>query len=123
MKQPSGGVSATPDLKHFVAAEAELAHLRQEHGLPQEKHGRLWHLLDRVLLHRQQRQKRLCNKASYLKLCLLGIVGAHRFYEGRWGLGLLYLATCWSGFSVAMTIIDAMVVIPMKGDEQGNVML
>ena len=31
------------------------------------------------------------------------------------------LATCWSGFSAAMTLLDAIIVIPMKPDENGNI--
>lgn len=31
---------------------------------------------------------------------------------------MVYLLTCWTGFSFAMTLIDVMVV-PMKTDEKG----
>ena len=38
-------------------------------------------------------------------------------------LGLLYLATFWSGFSAAMTIVDFIIAVPMKPDEDGNIWL
>lgn len=41
----------------------------------------------------------------------------------QWKMGLLYLVTCWSGFSIAMTMIDAMIAVPMKPDENGIIYL
>lgn len=46
-----------------------------------------------------------------------------RFYAKQWKMGLLYLVTCWSGFSIAMTMIDAMIAVPMKPDENGIIYL
>ena len=38
---------------------------------------------------------RECNKWVSFFLCLFfGIFGAHKFYEGRTGMGLLYMFTC-----------------------------
>ena len=37
--------------------------------------------------------------------------------------GVLYLATCWSGFSIAMTLVDAIIAVPMKPDENGLILL
>ena len=47
----------------------------------------------------------------------------HGFYAKRPVLGLLYLATFWSGFSAAMTIVDFIIAVPMKPDENGNIWL
>lgn len=49
--------------------------------------------------------------------------GAHQFYAKRPILGVLYLATCWSGFSIAMTLVDAIIAVPMKPDENGLILL
>ena len=54
---------------------------------------------------------------------ILGAFGAHQFYAKRPVLGLLYLATFWSGFSAAMTIVDFIIAVPMKPDENGNIWL
>ena len=40
-----------------------------------------------------------------------------------WIMSLLYLATFWSGFSAAMTIVDFIIAVPMKPDENGNIWL
>ena len=56
-------------------------------------------------------------------MCILGIFGAHRFYAKQWVTGIFYLATCWTGISIAMTIIDAITVIPMLPDENGMIEL
>lgn len=38
--------------------------------------------------------RKLCNKWVSLILCiLLGVVGAHKFYEGKGGMGILYIFT------------------------------
>ena len=37
---------------------------------------------------------KLCNKWTSFFLCLLlGFLGAHKFYEGKVGMGILYLCT------------------------------
>lgn len=39
--------------------------------------------------------RKLCNKWVSLMLCLfLGFLGAHKFYEGKGGMGILYILTC-----------------------------
>ncbi len=37
---------------------------------------------------------RLNYSTAWLLLTFLGLFGAHRFYLGKWGTGLLYLVTC-----------------------------
>lgn len=90
---------------------------------PEQKHGPLWHLIDNAFTWSANREKHCVNRKKYLRLCWLGIFGAHRFYSKRYILGVLYLAMCWTGFSVGMTLIDAMIAIPMKPDENGNIWL
>jgi len=39
--------------------------------------------------------RKACNKWVSFFLCLfLGLLGAHKFYEGKNGIGILYLFTC-----------------------------
>lgn len=87
----------------------------------EEKHGRIWHLIDNLVTRESERVKQPVKKKTYLWLCLLGAFGAHRFYSKRWVLGLIYLLTCWTGWSVAMTFVDLIIIIPMKPDENGIV--
>ena len=48
-------------------------------------------------------------------------MGGHRYYEHRWVLGAIYTAFCWTGIPFAMCVIDAMIVIPKKADENGMI--
>ena len=66
-------------------------------------HGPLWRLIDCAVTAHANRAKVPVNRKAYLRWCLLGVFGAQRFYAKQWKMGLLYLVTCWSGFSIAMT--------------------
>ena len=103
-------------------AQEELNQLRKEHGLEKEEKG-LKRLISWMLDKREAREKVPVNKKTYIRLCLLGIFGAHRFYAKQYVTAVLYLLLCWSGISISMTIIDWMIVAPMKADENGNIML
>ena len=86
-------------------------------------HGFIWNTIDHLVTWNDQREKHCVNRKKYLRCCIFGIVGAHQFYAKRPVLGVLYLATCWSGFSIAMTLVDAIIAVPMKPDEDGNIWL
>ena len=72
-------------------------------------HGPLWRLIDCAVTAHANRAKVPVNRKAYLRWCFLGVFGAQR--------------TCWSGFSIAMTMIDAMIAVPMKPDENGIIYL
>ena len=42
---------------------------------------------------------------------LLGGIGAHKFYLGKWGWGLLYLAFCWTYVPSVLALIDFVLLI------------
>lgn len=86
-------------------------------------HGFIWNTIDHLLYWREHREKHCVSRKKYMRLCILGAFGAHQFYAKRPVLGLLYLATFWSGFSAAMTIVDFIIAVPMKPDENGNIWL
>ncbi len=46
---------------------------------------------------------------SILLCIFLGIFGAHKFYEGKTGLGILYLCTC--GFAGIAPFIDFIILL------------
>lgn len=103
-------------------AQEELNQLRKEHGLEKEEKG-LKRLITWALDKRDAREKVPVKKKTYIWLCLLGIFGAHRFYAKQYVTAVLYLLLFWSGISISMTIIDWMIVAPMKADENGIIYL
>ena len=109
-------------LADLAVAQAELNELKKEHGLLEEEKG-LKKAITKYFDKRDAREKHPVKKKTYLKLGLLGIFGAHRFYAKHYVLGVVYLLLCWTGISVTMTIIDMMEVAPMEADENGCIML
>lgn len=63
------------------------------------------------------------NRKIYLWLHLLGVFGIHHFYARHWIKGLLYLAICWSGIGIGMTLVDWMVAYPKQADENGQIII
>ena len=52
------------------------------------------------------------NKWIAILLCLfLGGIGAHKFYEGKNGMGVLYFVLCLTGIPVFLSIIDLIVLL------------
>lgn len=110
------------DLDEYVALQRELEELKIQTG--EKKEGKLSRMVSGFFKRRDAREKVPVNKKKHLLLAVfLGWAGAHRFQTKRWFLGALYLATCWSGFSMAMTIVDLMEIIPMQADENGNILI
>lgn len=64
----------------------------------------------------------MVNKGLYIGLCLfLGGLGIHKFYAGKWFMGLLYVAFCWTGIPVIIALIDLLVAIFKTPDSQGEI--
>ena len=109
-------------ITEIAIAQAELEALKKEHGIEEEKGVKK--LITNFFDKRENREKVAVSKKTYLILSiLLGWMGAHRFYSKQYGLGLLYLATCWTGFPVSLVVIDVLIVIPMQPDENGKILL
>ena len=110
-------------LADIAFAQDELNQLKREYGIEDEEKG-LKKLISTVLNKREAREKVPVSKKKYLWLgLLLGIFGGHRFYAKQYITAVLYLLLFWTGISITMTIIDLMIVLPMKADENGNVLL
>lgn len=120
---PPSQEMVSPD--DMVAAEMELEELRRQQGLePEYKEGKLSRLISGYFERKDAKEKVTVNKKKHLLLCVfLGWAGGHRFHARQYVLGIVYLLTCWTGFSVAMSIIDLMVIIPMQADENGNIQI
>ena len=120
-KEKNDDVSA----EDLLLAQMELEELQRKYGVEDEpkQEGRISRAISGFFDRRDAREKRLVSKKKYMLLMLLGIFGAHRFYAKQYLTAVFYLATCWTGISTAMTVIDVLVVIPMQPDENGNILI
>lgn len=61
------------------------------------------------------------NKIVYILLAiLLGGIGAHKFYAGKFGQGLLYLFFCLAVIPSIIGIIEGILAIEKQTDENGD---
>lgn len=110
-------------ISEIIAAQHELDQLKTEYGLHEEEKG-LKKAITKFFDRKEAMSQIPINKKKYMWLAvLLGLFGAHRFYTKQYTTAIIYLLTCWTGFSLSMTIIDLMIVIPKKPDENGNIYL
>lgn len=110
-------------MREYLDAKMELEKLQKEHGVEVKEKG-FSRLLTRFFDKKEGREKVLVNRKKYLWVTvLLGWCGGHRFMAKQYFLGVLYLLFFWSGFPLAMTIIDLLVIIPIPQDENGNILV
>ena len=119
---PDGGLGEEGREK-LAQLEEELYQLKVEQGLIDEEKEKNKPLRKMVSYFFDSMEKKtLVNKKKYIWLaCLTGIVGGHRFYSKKYKSAIAYLLLCWCGLSVCHTVIDLMIIIPMKPDENGCV--
>lgn len=111
------------NVDEYVAAQMELNELRKQVGrAPQEKG--LKRLISSLFERSENREKVSVNRKKLLWLTVLtGAFGGHRFYTRQYGLAIGYLLLCGTGISIAMSIIDIIVFLPMMPDEDGNILV
>ena len=64
----------------------------------------------------------MVSKGVYIGLCLiLGGIGAHHFYAGKWFRGLLYLGFSWTGIPVVIALIDLVIAMFKRSDVNGEI--
>ena len=62
------------------------------------------------------------SKGIYIALCLiLGGIGAHKFYAGKWVQGFFYLILCATGISLVLSVFDLFGAMFKKSDSQGEI--
>lgn len=111
------------DVSKMIALEQELHDLKKESGV-EEKEGRISRAISGFFERREAREAVRLRKKKYILLAVFtGWLGGHRFYAKQYALAILYLALFWTGFSVAMTIIDLLVVIPKEADGDGMILM
>ncbi len=118
------------DIKQMIALQEELDELRRAHPEAARAAGAEvkpnWfeRLSGKYLAWKEKYglPKPVARK-PYLWLHLLGIFGVHQFYAGHWVKGLLYLAICWSGITVGLTLLDWASSFPKKADENGIILV
>lgn len=111
--------------EEYLAAQAELKYLREKYGIedPDKKEeGKISRMISSFFERQDARQKIPVNRKKFLWLILLtGWCGGHRFYAHHYKVAIFYLLTCWTGMSIAMSIIDMLQYIPYPVDENGNI--
>ncbi len=50
---------------------------------------------------------------------VLGVLGIHKFYMGRVGMGILYLLFCWTGIPSLVALIEGILYLT-ESDEKFN---
>ena len=108
-------------LSHMMELEMQLDRLRKENGI--EVQPPLWIKIgDWLVAH--SRQPRPVDRKKYIRLALScgWLCGAHRFYSGHKCQGIIYLLLSWTGFSLAMTLVDVLLVmLKYQPDENGMI--
>ena len=111
------------DIDEYVALQQELNELKKQNGTAQEEKG-ISRMISKFFERQDARDRVRIRKKTLLWLTfLLGWAGTHRFVLRQPGLGILYLCTCWSGFSISMSIVDWLLYVVMKPDEDGYILV
>lgn len=107
----------------YLALRKELDETRKEYGV-EVKEGRISRAISNFFDRRENREPSVVVRKKYLLLALFtGWMGGHRFYAKQYPTAILYLLLFWSGFPIAMTLIDLMVAIPKEADSEGKILL
>ena len=120
------------ELVELAILQEELNVLKKEHGIVDEKKGlaKFWSLYfdnsgengKEAKKEKKERVLSVVNRKKYgFFVVLTGWCGGHHFYAKRYKLGALYLLFFWSGFPAAMAIVDWLIWLPKKPDENGNI--
>lgn len=108
------------NLDEYVALQRELDELKIQTG--EKKEGKISRLISSWFEKSENKPKVTINKKKHLwTAILLGWAGGHRFQAKQYFLGFVYLLLCWSGYSMAMTVVDILIIIPKQPDENGNI--
>lgn len=109
--------------KDFVMAELALQDAKLEAGLPLEEEAPTGPF-GKYHAWKANRPRHRVNKKKYILLCIfLGWMGGHRYYEKRYLLGAAYTLFFWTVVPFFCCVTDLLIAIPMKADENGDILI
>ncbi len=111
------------DIEEFVALQQELVDTREKYGI-KKKEGIISRAISWYFDRKEKQVKIPVSRKKYLLLAVFtGWMGGHRFYAKHYVTAVFYLLLFWTGFPLAMTLVDLMIALPMKPDENGMIMM
>ena len=67
---------------------------------------------------------KVVNKVAYVLLAIfLGGLGAHKFYSGKVGTGVVYLIFCWTFIPAIIGFIEGIIGLTKNADNNGNILV
>lgn len=67
---------------------------------------------------------KVVSKVVYCVLAFfLGGIGIHKFYAGKTGAGIAMLLLCWTGIPAIIALIDFIIGLTKKSDDNGNIII
>lgn len=67
---------------------------------------------------------KVVSKVVYVVLAmLLGGLGAHKFYVGKIGVGIVYLIFCWTYIPAIIGFIEGIIALTKQADSNGNIVI
>lgn len=107
----------------IVEAQNELNALKKEYGV-EEEDKEIYKIINRYYARKEKVENTPLKKKTYILLLIFtGLFGGHRFYAKQYPSAIAYLLLCWTGVSFVMSLIDLMIVAPLKADESGVITL
>lgn len=110
-------------IHNMAKADFEMRDAMEDAGMKPKTYG-IWGIIWKISERFGRKEKKRVKKKTYILLTIFtGFFGGHRFYTGRYILGVIYLAFFWTIIPFMMAVLDLLEVIPMKADEDGMVMM
>lgn len=111
------------DINQYIALEEELIATKKKYGI-EEPEGRAANFISRFFDKRDGKEPAQVDRKKYLLLAVFtGWMGGHRFYAKQYPTAILYLLLFWTGFPLAMTLIDLMAALPKDIDADGKILI